>query len=81
MNKISIHIVYQSEIGRPLTAARIPDTDLVVQVANRAIERAKREASAVTSIDAFVGQVKMEEAQKLEDVLRTLIPEMVENPH
>lgn len=80
MNKISLLIVYNSEIGRPLTAARVDDIDLIKLVANRAIERAKKEATTVESIDLFVGQVKHDEAAKLESVLKTLIPEIDTSP-
>jgi hypothetical protein len=76
LDKISIHLVYQSDIGRPLTACRVDDPDLVKEVANRAIQRAHREASAVSSLDRFVGEIKEQEATRLENVLRALVPEL-----
>lgn len=76
MDKISVHLVYHSDIGRPLTACRVNDSDLVLEVARRAIKRARIEASAVGSIDPFVGQVKEMEALRLEEVLKTLLPEL-----
>ncbi|UCE50836.1 MAG: hypothetical protein JSV31_16340 [Desulfobacterales bacterium] len=81
MDKVSVHLVYKSGIGRPLTAAKVSDPDLVCEVANRAIEHAKREASAVSNLDPFVGQVKTQEADRLESVLNVLVPELSSSPN
>jgi hypothetical protein len=76
LDKVSIHLVYNSEIGRPLTACSVNDPKLIKAVACRAIERAYKEASAVSNLDPFVGQVKQQEAARLENVLRVLVPEL-----
>jgi hypothetical protein len=76
MKRISIHLVYQSDLGRPLTAVRLDDPDLIIQVAKKAIDDAHKEASAISELDGFVGQVKKEEAIRLERVLKNLVPEL-----
>ncbi len=76
MNQVNVLLVYNSDIGRPLTAASVTDPDIVLSVATRAIGRAYAEARAVLELDPFVGRVKRDEAERLHKVLVMLVPEL-----
>lgn len=76
MKRIAIHLVYQTDLGRLLTAVRLDDPNLIIQVAKKAIDDAHKEAAAISELDGFVGQVKKEEAIRLERVLKNLLPEL-----
>ncbi|MFH1933690.1 MAG: hypothetical protein ABIN18_19205 [Pseudomonadota bacterium] len=76
MSKMALHLVYNTGFGRPLTAAKSSDPILINQVAQNSISRAYREAQAISLFDDFAGQVKSEEAARLERVLKTLLPDL-----
>jgi len=78
--KTSLCIVYEGDIGRPLTAATIEDRQLLVEAAKKAIAEAHERAKAVMPVDAFVGKVHREEANRLKKVLGMLIPELRTRP-
>ena len=78
MSKTSVHLIYESGLGRPLTAARVDDRRLVKEVAAAAIREAYQQAETVGCVDQFVGEVQREEAARLERVLRKLVPELSE---
>ena len=74
MSRTTLHLIYKSPIGKPLIAATVDDPRLITQVGKKAIKNAYKEAQAMHKIDDFVGQVRTEEAQRLERVLKKLIP-------
>src|SRR5436305_12215192 len=78
--KASLQIIYEGDYGRPLTAAKIEDRQLLVQAAQTAIAEAFRQAKAVADLDKFLGEVQQEEATRLAKVLGMLIPELHGKP-
>jgi hypothetical protein len=74
-----VHLMYESNFGRPLTAAKITNRKVLLEVARTAIREAYERAEAVSSMDEFVGEIQAEEAARLERVLKKLIPELDEN--
>ena len=73
---ISLHIIYESDVGRPLTAAKTSDRKLLRQVAETVTREAFERAESVKKIDVFLGSVQEEEAKRLQKVLQTMIPEL-----
>lgn len=73
---ISLHIIYESEIGRSLTAAKIHDRNLIKETAKAAINDAFKRAKMIADQDAFLGDVQTEEAERLQRVLQIMIPEL-----
>jgi hypothetical protein len=71
-----VHLVYESNFGRPLTAAKITSRKVLLEVARTAIREAYERAEVVGEMDMFVGEVQWEEAARLERVLKKLIPEL-----
>ena len=73
---VSLHIVYDSTIGRPLTAAKVHDQNLIKETAKAAINDAFERAKMVADQDAFLGDVQREEAERLQRVLKIMVPEL-----
>jgi len=73
---VSLHIIYEGDVGRPLTAAKTHHRDLIAQAANAAIQEARERAESIGEVDAFLGEVQREEVERLQRVLRTMIPEL-----
>ena len=73
---VSLHIIYEGNVGRPLTAAKTHDRELLVQAANPTIQEAFERAELIGVVDEFVGNVRREEAERLQRVLKTMIPEL-----
>lgn len=73
---VSLHLVYEGDLGRPLTAARVTDRALIVRAARTAVKESYQKANSVGRIDSFLGDVHLEETRRLEKVLKVLIPEM-----
>ena len=78
MSKISVHLIYESDIGQNLTAIRLSDPKAIRAVAKWGVEAAYQEAAAVGELDPFVGEVKLAEAVRLENVLSKLVPGLKE---
>ena len=74
--KASLQIIYEGDYGRPLTAAKIEDRQLLIQAAQAAIAEAFQQAEAIADVDSFLGQVQHEDATRLARVLGMLIPEL-----
>ena len=74
--KASLQIIYEGDYGRPLTAAKIEDRQLLVQAAQTAIAEAFQQAEVVADVDSFLGEVQHEDAARLARVLGMLIPEL-----
>ena len=72
----SLHIVYESNAGRPLTAAKVRDQRLLVETAKTAIQEAFERAESVREMDEFLGHVQKEEAERLRKVLEIMVPEL-----
>lgn len=72
----SLQIVYEGDLNYPLTAATVEDRRLLVAVARAAIAEAYERAEAIAPLDAFVGEVHRDQAQRLEKVLGLLIPKL-----
>ena len=73
---VSLHLIYESGIGRPLTAAKIHDQELIKEAAKAAINDAFERAKMVAGEDAFLGDVQREEAERLQRVLQIMVPEL-----
>ena len=73
---VSLHIVYDSTIGRPLTAAKTYDRSLIKETAKKAISTAFERAKMVADQDTFLGDVQREEAERLRRVLQIMVPEL-----
>jgi hypothetical protein len=73
---VSLHLIYESEIGRPLTAAKVHDKNLIRQAARTAIKDAFERAKMVADQDTFLGDVQREEAERLQRVLQIMVPEL-----
>jgi hypothetical protein len=77
---ISLHLVYErKDDHKPLTVININDSDLIIQTAERAITEALKSAKKISAIDPVIGQIREEEARRLERVLRLLIPQLAAN--
>ena len=75
MGKVAIDIVYLPDAGdKPMRAARVNDRQLIKKVAKKAIQKKYDEAQELWGSDHFAAKVKKEEARRLENVLRELIP-------
>ncbi len=78
---VSLRIVYESEgAGKALTAARVTNQRLLIEAAEAAITEAYDQAEAVAEVDAFLGEVHREEADRLARVLGLLVPELRGKP-
>lgn len=73
---ISLHIVYESELGKSLTAAKTYNRSLLKQTADTVINEAFEKANLTSESDVFVGEVQKQEAERLRRVLRIMIPEL-----
>jgi hypothetical protein len=73
---ISLHIVYESKLGKSLTAAKTYNRSLIKQTADTVINEAFEKANFTGEADAFVGELQKEEAERLKKVLRIMIPEL-----
>lgn len=78
--KASLQIIYEGDYGRPLTAARIEDRQILIQAAKIAITEAFQKAEGVAEVDAFLGTIHQDEAERLAKVLGMLIPELATHP-
>ena len=74
---VSLHIVYESDVGRPLTAAKTNDRELIKLAAKTVIYEAFKRADTIRKSDKFLGDVQKEEAERLQRVLQILIPKLV----
>jgi tRNA uridine 5-carbamoylmethylation protein Kti12 len=77
---ISLHIVYESENGRFLTAAKTHNRKLIQQAAETTIQEASELAEVLRESDQFLANIQREEAERLQRVLKTMIPELCESP-
>lgn len=73
---VSLHIVYESRLGKRLTVVTTCDKDLIIEAAKRAIEEAYESADAMFAFDDIVAQAQKEEAERLKRILILLIPEL-----
>ena len=73
---ISLHIVYESDLEKSLTAAKTYNRPLIRQAADTVIDEAFERATLTSESDVFVGEVQKEEAKRLKRVLRIMIPEL-----
>ena len=79
MSTVYLNLVFHPDgAGRPFVAARCDNPDSVLKVAREIIVIAHKEAKAIDSLDPFIGEVKTEEAQRLERVLKTIVPGLKE---
>ena len=73
---ISLHIVYESGLGKSLTAAKTYNHFLIKQAADTVISEAYERANLMSGADVFVGEMQKEEAERLRRVLGIMIPEL-----
>jgi hypothetical protein len=73
---ISLHVVYEGDIGRPLTAAKTQDRELIKLAAKTVIYEAFKRAKKISESDKFLGDVQKEEAERLRKVLGIMIPDL-----
>jgi hypothetical protein len=73
---ISLHIVYETDRGRPLTTAKTGDRELIGLAAKKAIQEAFEKACSLEKVDSFLGKVQKEEAERLQKILCVMVPEM-----
>jgi hypothetical protein len=75
---VSLHIVYEGSTDRPLTAVRTKNRELIRQVAETTVQEAFERAQLSGESDVFVGAIQKEEAERLQRVLKAMIPELKE---
>lgn len=73
---LSLYIAYQNETGKAISAAKINDRSLLLQAANQAIYDARDRAKALKKINPLIGRFQHKEAERLEKLLTSLIPEL-----
>jgi len=73
---LSLHIVYQNDAGKAISAARVSDRLLLIQVAKKAIKEARNRAKSLMKVDSLIGEFQRDEAERLEKFLIILIPEI-----
>lgn len=76
---VSLHLIYESEIGRSLTAAKVHNKKLIMETAKAAINDAFERAKMIADQDPFLGNVQREEAERLQKVLVIMVPELNDN--
>ncbi len=74
-------IIYRPEGGDAVTVAAIADRDLIHAAARKAIEESELAAEAMGDADPVLGEMQLLEAQRLRQVLATLIPELAAVPN
>jgi hypothetical protein len=72
---VSLHIVYESDVGSPLTVGKTNNPDLLIQTANTIATEAFERAELIRDSDEFLGEIQKEEAERLQRVLQTLLPQ------
>lgn len=80
MRHAELAILYQGDSGRPLTVARVDDRRLLVAAAEAAIQESRDRATQLAEVDAVLGAVEQEDAERLRRVLGILLPEVSEPP-
>lgn len=73
---IGLYITIEPENGRPVTLARVADTEILRAAGQSAIARADREAQAMESEDPVLGILQRAEASRLRSALELVIPEL-----
>jgi len=73
---VELVIVYEPQDGRPLSVAKVPDRELLLSAARAAIDQAEVQADVLAGVDAGLGIVQREEAERLRRLLGLLIPEL-----
>jgi hypothetical protein len=73
---VSLHIVYQGDDGKAISATRVNDRSLLVRAAERAIYEARDRAKTLKKAHPLIGRYQYQEVERLEKFLATLIPEL-----
>ena len=73
---ISLHIVYQDETGKAISAAKVNDKSLLLRTAERAIYEMQDRAKEMRKLNPLFGRFGHRDAKRLEKLLTTLIPEL-----
>jgi hypothetical protein len=73
---VSLHIVYEGNTGRPLTAAKVNNRELIKMAGIEAAKEAFDRASLIAESDELLGNMQKWEAERLKRVLQLLIPEL-----
>ena len=73
---LSLHLVYQDNAGKAVSATQVKDRSLLVQAAKKAISEARDRAKEMRKLNPLIGRFQRQEAERLERLLTTLIPEL-----
>ena len=73
---VSLNIVYQNDAGKAISAARVSNQLLLIQVAKKAIKEARDRAKSLMKVNPLIGKFQRQEAERLEKFLVVLIPEL-----
>jgi hypothetical protein len=74
MSNVAIHLTIEPGSGRPVSLARVSDPAILRQVARAAIHAAHQKAAEDFFRDMTLGQIRSEDATRLERYLEKLIP-------
>ena len=73
---VALHIVYQDDVGKAISAVKISDRVLLIEAAKKAIKEARERGKSLTKTNPLIGKFQREEAERLEKFLVVLIPEL-----
>lgn len=71
---VFLNIVYEGNAGRPLTAAKVTNRELLKLAGIEAVKEAFDRASMMAESDGLLGNMQKWEAERLKRVLQLLIP-------
>jgi len=74
MSSVSIHITIEPESGRPISLAKVSDSEVLRQVARAAVTAAQAEAVRAKNADPLLGLMQDDEVSRLERYFSLLIP-------
>lgn len=74
MSNLAIHITVEPESGRPVSLARISDSDTLRYVARAALTEARANALHARNRDSVLGFLEDDEVSRLERYFSLLIP-------
>ena len=74
MKNVALYLAIEPHQGRPVALARLTDGDILRTAGEAAIKSAHRRAAEAVMRDDLLGKICTEEAQRLQEYLRRLIP-------
>lgn len=80
MARLSVHLTFEPDDGRPVRLARIRDAEVLRSVARVAISTARANARRAGGIDWLLGRMRAEEAKSLEEYFNRTIPGFADHP-